>query len=849
MDGATMTDGAKEDAMASSSAASAHPKPEELVAKAIAPIKIEYLRPPPVRASSSPSVDKAGPASDNAAYSASFLAKEKKSKRQLKRERQQEQKSVQNLCPEVAKTGNVNACSFGVKCRFSHDLDAFLAQKPADLPGNCPFSCEGACPYGMSCRFSGTHKETAGAETTIVEKRMREMNGLSKDVQKLLWKNKVRFPKADAELKRLGLSVKCNGKMQKEDIDQQDDGQVIVNGSDADQKNDNGEIVSDSVHEGGCILDSSLEKDSLDGELVIDDPRQLKKARNADDEKESSSQLENGSNVEAAHIEPEGVNGDDVVGTSEVDSSLKVNAREKKRIDFRGKLYLAPLTTVGNLPFRRVCKFLGADITCGEMAMCTNLLQGQASEWALLRRHSSEDLFGVQICGPYPDTVARTVELINNECSVDFIDINMGCPIDVVVNKGAGSFLLTKPMKMKNIIQSASCTVDKPLTIKVRTGYFDGRNRIDSLIADISNWGASAVTIHGRSRQQRYSKLADWDYIYQCTRKSPDVLQVLGNGDIFSYTDWNSHISECPELSTCMIARGALIKPWIFTEIKEQRHWDISSGERLAILKDYVHYGLEHWGSDTKGVETTRHFLLEWLSYTYRYIPVGVLDVIPQRLNWRPPSYYGRDDLETLMASDSAADWPPPSPPTLFSPAIVFPALPPPPPPVTVFPASHRPIASGLLAQPSLHLLNLVLSVALLHFRRSASVTPSSPHRHVVSVALLHFRRSASVLPRQASSSLPRSKSPYPDLRPAQVFHPSSSIRCCGAALPGCQDLLPCFPAQVCIPPSLTGVVFPAQVLSKLLRVEDIAAKLSFSDYVTFYEGMKRHNLMTSKIF
>lgn len=97
--------------------------------------------------------------------------------------------------------------------------------------------------------------------------------------------------------------------------------------------------------------------------------------------------------------------------------------------------------------------------------------------------------------------------------------------------------------------------------------------------------------------------------------------------------------------------------PWLFTEIKEQRHWDISSQERLNILKEYVRFGLEHWGSDKKGVETTRHFVLEWLSYACRYIPVGLLDVIPQRLNWRPPSYYGRDDLETLMASDSAADW------------------------------------------------------------------------------------------------------------------------------------------------------------------------------------------------
>lgn len=165
----------------------------------------------------------------------------------------------------------------------------------------------------------------------------------------------------------------------------------------------------------------------------------------------------------------------------------------------------------------------------------------------------------------------------------------------------------------------------------------EGKNRIDSLIADIGNWGASAVTIHGRSRQQRYSKLADWDYIYQCARKAPDTLPVLGNGDIFSYLDWNKHKAECPELSSCMIARGALVKvcstefwfvtgncqfmyinfffpshfvksfiniclqPWIFTEIKEQRHWDISSGERLDILKNFVRFGLQHWGSDTKG--------------------------------------------------------------------------------------------------------------------------------------------------------------------------------------------------------------------------------------------------------
>ncbi|GMP93047.1 hypothetical protein CsSME_00043038 [Camellia sinensis var. sinensis] len=227
---------------------------------------------------------------------------------------------------------------------------------------------------------------------------------------------------------------------------------------------------------------------------------------------------------------------------------------------------------------------------------------GQASEWALLRRHSSEELFGVQICGAYPDTVAWIVELIDQECTVDFIDINMGCPIDIVVNKGAGSALLTKPTRMKSILQATSGTIDRPITVKVRTGYLEGKNRIDLLIEDIGKWGANAVTLHGRSRQQRYSKLADWEYIYQCARKAPDALQVLGNGDVFTYLDWNRHKSDCPDLSTCMISRGALIKPWILTEIKEQRHWDISSGERLNILKEYVRFGLDHWGSDAKGI-------------------------------------------------------------------------------------------------------------------------------------------------------------------------------------------------------------------------------------------------------
>lgn len=106
-----------------------------------------------------------------------------------------------------------------------------------------------------------------------------------------------------------------------------------------------------------------------------------------------------------------------------------------------------------------------------------------------------------------------------------------------------------------------------------------------------------------------------------------------------------------------MIGRGALIKPWLFQEIKEQKNMDPSSGERFDIMKKFINYGLEHWGSDTKGVENTRRFFLEWHSFMHRYVPYGLLERPPQKINERPERYHGRNDLETLMASGSCSDW------------------------------------------------------------------------------------------------------------------------------------------------------------------------------------------------
>ena len=164
------------------------------------------------------------------------------------------------------------------------------------------------------------------------------------------------------------------------------------------------------------------------------------------------------------------------------------------------------------------------------------------------------------------------------------------------------------------------------------------------------------MTLHGRSREQRYTKQSDWNYIQQCA-ETVSPFPVVGNGDILNYADYERVCETCPNVESVMIGRGALMKPWIFTEIKQRKLWDITSSERFDILKKYANYGLEHWGSDNKGVENTRRFMLEWLSFLYRYVPIGLLETPFQKINERPPLFRGRDELETLMASPVASDW------------------------------------------------------------------------------------------------------------------------------------------------------------------------------------------------
>jgi tRNA-dihydrouridine synthase 3 len=152
--------------------------------------------------------------------------------------------------------------------------------------------------------------------------------------------------------------------------------------------------------------------------------------------------------------------------------------KERKLIDFRNKVYIAPLTTVGNLPFRRIMKHFEADITCGEMALSHELLSGKPSEWALLKRHPTEDVFGVQIAGGHADQYTRVAEILANEpeMEIDFVDFNLGCPIDLVCEKGSGAALMLREKKLRRSLEGVTKVLSCPVTVKMRTGWDEKKN-------------------------------------------------------------------------------------------------------------------------------------------------------------------------------------------------------------------------------------------------------------------------------------------------------------------------------------------------------------------------------------
>ncbi|KAI0473778.1 hypothetical protein GGR56DRAFT_648948 [Xylariaceae sp. FL0804] len=633
----------------------------------VAPIKAEYLISDEVRKTTDDDAAEASIATDNPAQGKADIGGAGKKGRGKKKSGGQNQSRSWGYFEDTLKLCNSRIlsnefsprpCKFGERCNMCHDVRKYLREgRRADaetLDGKCPvFEKQGRCPAGWKCRFVKSH---------------------SREIEH------------DDGRKELVLVQNSEEMAADQDPDSRPG---IVNIT-------SGDVKWDLARKRVTLEKSEAYTKWLDRETDI-----MRKLYNLKSDQESG-------RPDPAAVEE--------LRAQFTEPPLKPS--EKRKVYFgRETPVLAPLTTQGNLPFRRLCVELGAQITYSEMAMGLPLVQGQKGEWALMRAHESETLpprytpnkeaivegyenskdlkWGAQISGNQAWVAMKATEALTRYLPhLRVVDLNCGCPVDQVYQSGAGSGLLDTPSKLEKMVRGMNAVSGEvPITTKLRTGVRDGKPTAERLIERLAFGGTdqrdrlgapgcAAITLHGRSRQQRYTRKANWEYISECaalissyrdkrdnitdTATMPDEstqannkdgkIYFIGNGDCYSHVDYFDHIDKA-KVDTVMIARGAMVKPWIFEEIEKGQYLDKSASERLGYIEKFVRYGLENWGTDEVGLGFTRRFLLEWLSFTYRYIPVGILEHLPPSLNDRPPKYRGRNDLESLLASDNYKDW------------------------------------------------------------------------------------------------------------------------------------------------------------------------------------------------
>jgi tRNA-dihydrouridine synthase 3 len=285
---------------------------------------------------------------------------------------------------------------------------------------------------------------------------------------------------------------------------------------------------------------------------------------------------------------------------------------------FQDVVVLAPLTVGGNLPFRRLCTELGAQVTVGEMAVARKLVKGSPSEFALLKSHPDEPFFGVQLADRDADTLAEAARLAESR-GARFVDLNCGCPIHEITRRGLGASLLRKPAKLGRLVEATKGAVSVPVTVKLRSGWKEGKENVSEVARVCEESGADALTVHGRTREQRYNRAADWDLIGRVAAERG--IPVIGNGDILTPYEARERMDRSGVRSV-MLARGALIKPWLFRELREGRVWEPTAEDRLGVLWRFVELLRDHFGTDERGVKRATRFLPWHLGFFCRYRPL-----------------------------------------------------------------------------------------------------------------------------------------------------------------------------------------------------------------------------------
>ena len=276
-------------------------------------------------------------------------------------------------------------------------------------------------------------------------------------------------------------------------------------------------------------------------------------------------------------------------------------------IELENNLILAPMAGITDLPFRLICKEYGVGAVCTEMVSAKALMYGDDKTKLLLNTKGEKGPIIVQIFGS--DLQAMEIAAKTVEPLADIIDINMGCPAPKVVKNGDGSRLLLNIELATEIAKTVVKSVNKPVTVKIRKGW-DSKNIVyEELGKNLESVGVSAITIHGRTREEYFSGECDLDSIKRL--KEVVKIPVIGNGNIKNEKD-ALKMFEYTSVDGIMVARGAMGNPFIFRDIinyleKGKEKDDISNKELFDVMIKHINLEVKEKGEYTGIREMRKH--------------------------------------------------------------------------------------------------------------------------------------------------------------------------------------------------------------------------------------------------
>lgn len=262
-------------------------------------------------------------------------------------------------------------------------------------------------------------------------------------------------------------------------------------------------------------------------------------------------------------------------------------------ITIKNQVVLAPMAGFSNTSYRKIIKSMGCGLIYAEMVSDKAIMYKSKKTFDLLKMSEEERPIAQQIFGSDRESFVLSAKEIENTMHPDIIDINMGCPVPKVALKAqAGSALLKNPEKIYEIVSAVKNAVSIPVTVKIRSGWDEQSINAVEVAKICEKAGASAITIHGRTRAQGYTGHADWNIIKQV--KNAVSIPVIGNGDILSCYDAKKML-EITGCDAVMIGRGALGNPWLIKEcvdyLENGTHPKlVSNHEKIKMMK--YHYQL-----------------------------------------------------------------------------------------------------------------------------------------------------------------------------------------------------------------------------------------------------------------